>query len=184
VNENRKVLGLPPVDLFPIVERLIGKYEELTGSPPDEESLASQVVSMMLMLEVPTRLLAYIQSNVFSSPMPPAYSNIEQPEETGDLTDSINPEHFVNENAVRMGVLSELHRWKKVALREAKDGRNPADRPFETHVLPHERVEKITSLLDGTDPETIRLLFDEEIQHVSQFNDTRPQSHRNGCTPD
>lgn len=180
VNENRRVLGLPPVDLFEKVEPLIAKYEELTGMPPDMESLASKITSIALMLNLPTRLLAYIQSNTFTSSMPPAYSNIEQPEQVGDITDSINPEHFVNENAVRMGMLSELNRWKKVALKEARDGRNPADRVFDTQVLPDDRVESIRSLLNGTDLDTIRMIFDKEIHDVNQFGFEGPQYQRNG----
>ena len=86
------------------------------------------------------------------------------PDATGALTGS----HFVASNAgrawniaaMRVGQREELNRWRKIALKELRDGKNPADRTFETNALPESVIGVVRTQLSDADSVKIGILFD------------------------
>ena len=65
-----------------------------------------------------------------------------------------------NVAAIAAGRASELGRWKKIALKEAKEGRNPSERIFDTDVLPKSLANTINAQLHNADEVKIGIIFD------------------------
>lgn len=90
------------------------------------------------------------------------------PKKPADATGALTGAHFVASNAARSwnvaaiaaGRASELGRWKKIALKEAKEGRNPSERIFDTDVLPKSLANTINAQLHNADEVKIGIIFD------------------------
>jgi HK97 family phage portal protein len=192
VNENRKELNLPPLD---IPKKLVEKF--------DCEWLE-------LMCEyVPVRLLPYVQSNTFAA-VEPTEPNLEAPPEVGDSPGVMTGENFVEQNYARSldarklisdgklaleagdvvkakefrkqaelvlavrpkpaelaGKKAELQRWRKVAVKEAKEGRDPSGRSFESNILTKDEVRVIADQIRGADELAVKHVFDLCVQLVA-----------------
>ena len=61
---------------------------------------------------------------------------------------------------MKLGQTEELTRWKRVAQRIAKDGKNPADKAFETQVLPVGMVASIMKQISGADEARVTVVFE------------------------
>jgi HK97 family phage portal protein len=95
--------------------------------------------------EIPVRLLElYVKSGGTPAPGTPSLPGAPAP---------------AQEVAVQAGRAAEMARWKKVALKEARAGRDPAARGFESAVLGPETVDAIRLRLAGADEATVRAIF-------------------------
>lgn len=102
---------------------------------------------------VPVRLLQYVAKA--QEPPPPQ----QQP---GDMIGSQAPVNVVDEQAGKsIAIDAELKRWRKVALGELRAGRNPAERAFESAVIPADHKASILELLQGAESESeVKAAFD------------------------
>ena len=63
--------------------------------------------------------------------------------------------------AARLGVSTEMKKWERVALKELRDGRPPADRAFDTDVIPEDLVVSVAEALEFVETEAdIKSVFD------------------------
>jgi len=98
----------------------------------------------------------------------PEQGGAEQPETTGEeeepegqpgtpsMAGQQAPEQQVNEaaqKAAMLGIETEMGRWEKVALKEIREGRNPAERAFESDILPLGLREGVAEALEFADTE-------------------------------
>lgn len=94
-----------------------------------------------------------------------------------DATGALTGAHFAVSNAGRawnvaaakLGQAAELNRWRKIALKEAEKGHNPADRDFETAALPEAIVKTVRSQLQGADSLKISVVFDTLTAAIEQL---------------
>lgn len=143
VNENRKELGLPPIM---------------------EDNLPPEMVTLVQMCSLPVRLLAYAQSNTFASDsyLPDGSQALAAPD-MPDMSGTLNPGHGLDTAATKAALLGqrdELKRWRKVALREARDGRDPGARQFSSDVLDLPMKTSLELMLRDANEEKIREVFD------------------------
>lgn len=211
INENRRELNLPPLDLVGIMEQINivrsqNGLEEIT-TPLDD-------VTVDLLMNVPVRLIAFISSNTFSTASktglrpgqknaageevvdpfeqlmelqqsgsednsaPPAYANVEKPPKVPDLPGMQGPkneqqkqsgrsfdmswvDHHVE--AIKIGQREELQRWKKVAMKEARDGHDPSGRVFVSKAFPDTFREAICGKITAKSEDEVRMIFDTVI---------------------
>ena len=104
--------------------------------------------------DVPVRLLQYVTKAAEPEPEPL--------QEAGDMVGSQSPENVVDEQAGKAIALdAELKRWRKVAIRELRAGRNPAERAFDSVIIPTDRKAAILeSLQDATDESEVKAAFE------------------------
>lgn len=104
--------------------------------------------------DVPVRLLQYVQATTAPTPEPP--------QEAGDMIGSQSPENVVEEQAGKaIAVDAELKRWRKVALGEIRAGRKPAERVFDSVVIPVDRKSAILEALQDAETESeVKAAFD------------------------
>lgn len=162
INENRRELNLPMLEV---------------GDPIFD-----------LMLNVPTRLLPYVSSNssviggslnaavngepdstsnesgIANSDQAPQYNNTESTPGAGDMNGLSSPMNETEQQFARsaslIGVSAELQRWKKVAVKEVKEGKNPGDRAFKSPALPDDVIMFIRASLNGADEANVKRVFD------------------------
>jgi HK97 family phage portal protein len=166
VDENRKELNLPPI---------------LDVIPHDRQEEMAWLTDMTQY--VPVRLLSFIQSNTFAGDggvytedpsmiEGQALGNNIPKAKTGGDSDSgvVSPKRnqqlegdgkkLYKIRAMKIGQREELMRWRKIAIKEAKSGRDPSLRAFETEALPEELVGHITQALIGAEELHIGTIFD------------------------
>ncbi len=175
-DENRKELNLPPTWSLIPPER----YEEL-----------SWLIDMSALM--PVRLLAYYMDNNFAAEEGADVSGqAPKAKDSGDSdTGQVKPKHQQKMDAGKMAALmrprkapvlpvlpsykveamklgqrEELNRWKKVAMKEARDGRDPALRVFESEALPASLIKSLTEALSGVDEVHAGVLFDACIRTI------------------
>jgi len=62
--------------------------------------------------------------------------------------------------AIDEGLKAELKRWKKIALRELKEGNNPGEYEFTSEIIPTETSDIIkTILLQAVTPDQVSIAF-------------------------
>lgn len=172
VDENRKELNMPPVvDLIPADRK-------------EEMAWLTDMTSY-----IPVRLLAFIQSNTFAGEggvyaedpiADPGMAgqgvgnNVPKAKTGGDSSTGVmspKRQQQVDGNgkknlysykvrAMKLGQREELQKWRKVALKEVREGRDPALRVFETETLPDELVKALTEALAGADEASVGIIFD------------------------
>jgi hypothetical protein len=121
-----------------------GSGEEVGGSPSAREDATNQN-----------------SMNTGANQMPKVGTQADTP---GTMTGA----HFVQANAgrswnlaaMRVGQRAELNRWRKVALKEAGKGKDPAEYVFETQALPDSVINVVRSQLVGADSVKIDILFE------------------------
>jgi HK97 family phage portal protein len=219
INENRQELNLPPMSVLQLVEYL-NQQRVAVGLEPITTPYDDLMIE--LMLNMPTRLLAYLSSNTFSGasktglrvgqinaggepvtdPMADLYGGGEEESEAGSngatATDAKEPPAKVNakkepkapdmpglrgpkneagkesvrewpqhrQTAYRLGMKEELKRWQKIAVREAKDGKDAAERIFVSECLPEQITDTVLLKLRGKDEQGVKLVFDTLIDMV------------------
>jgi hypothetical protein len=75
----------------------------------------------------------------------------EQPEGVAAMTGAPSPTAAMTESAQKaawLGIETEIARWQKVALKEAKEGRAPIERAFESEIIPPDLAESIKGALE------------------------------------
>ena len=85
-----------------------------------------------------------------------------------DATGAITGSHFVHSNAgrgwdlaaIRVGQREELNRWRRIVVKEAEKGNNPATYEFKTEALPQSVIGVIKSQLVGADSIRINIIFE------------------------
>lgn len=141
INENRKERGLDPWQ-----------------PPQDMKELAT-------LADIPVRLLPMAQVMIAppQGPKPttqPEPQNEEAPD-VGDMPGAQRPDNMVDDMAGKTAIHAELKRWRKVALGEVKAGRNPAEREFETVIIPPEQIAVIKArLAEATTESEVKAAFD------------------------
>lgn len=188
IQENRKELNLPPISVLEVVQE-INKEREKAGLDPIENALDDISLELMcrvptrLLAYVSSNTFAAQQStydpsldpnadpNSFNAEgdrsAPPAYANTEQPVQIGDLPQFMNADQQTLQNtgrsylpaATRIGIQTELDRWKKVALKEAREGRNPGDRMFMSEALPTHVAKSIQKSLHEATLDRVETIF-------------------------
>lgn len=165
INENREWLNLPPIDPYEVLEK-INKKREKMGLEPFE--LSDPAIQMMM--DLPIELHPFITSSTFSSSKPPMFANVPAPPEVGDLPGMFGPDNFTEDQAVRTAVAlaysTELKRWEKVATKEAREGRNPAEREFTSSVLPNDLIISVSRHINHATEDEVRKVFARELQWV------------------
>lgn len=169
-NEARELRGVPKLSAYDVLDQ-INKERERRGMEPAE--LADD--SLEFMLNMPIRLHPFISSATFTSPYPPEYANVPGEQTAGDLPGSMSGSNFASDQAVRsaqqLGVVTELLRWQKVALREAREGKNPGGRTFTSAVLPEPFVLRIRQRLDGADESQVKAIFTNERENLASSSE-------------
>lgn len=105
--------------------------------------------------------------------------NVPAVKKPADATGALTGAHFVHSNAarfwnveaMRIGQREELVRWKKIALKEAEKGRNPALRDFETLALSPQIIEVIKGQIAGAPTEKIAIIFDTVAATLDTFTE-------------
>lgn len=132
INENRKERGLDPWQ-----------------APNGMSDLA-------LFADIPTRLLPMAQALLTPTAEPPPIADTPQ---VGDMPGAQTPGNMADDLAGK-AIHEELKRWRKVALGELKAGRNPAERDFETVVIPPEQIVAIKAqLIAATTESEVKAAF-------------------------
>lgn len=161
INENRRLLNLPPI--------------KPTG-----------IEAVDIMLLVPIRLFPYVSSNTFQMGGPDVNAeqdptrippqNVASESGIGDVTGAPSPANLVNQqqgksipfshiHAITIaGITEELKRWKKVSLKEIKAGRNPGNVVFTTDIIPNDIYRDIQEGIHDSDEPTTRNIFDRHIE--------------------
>ncbi len=156
VNENREARGLEAINL-PIAKvpvRLL-QYIQSPEPPPEPEptpqpeALAAPVVP---------------QAEVIAQPGAPNETPTEaEPTGTQGIAGAPAPAALVEAQAGKaamLGVETEIKRWERVALKEYRDGRDPAERPFESEIIPEDLRLCIKMALEcATTEEGVKLSF-------------------------
>lgn len=107
----------------------------------------------------------------------PAFANVEKPPKTPSMNGAGGGAREVQVNvgkmylieAARIGQREELLRWKKVAMKLARDGHNPASKAFETRVLPGNLSSRIITQLEGADEGKCGIVFDTVIETLQEI---------------
>ena len=108
--------------------------------------------------DVPVRLL----TTPFTDPEESAQMGMEalaaageshDEKEVGSLPGAKDPEAEVEDEAQKIARKTELDRWKRVALREFRDGRAPAEREFKSVILSEDVRERVSAALRAAESE-------------------------------
>lgn len=176
IDENRRVLGLPPV--------------EPTG-----------IEALDMFFKVPIRLFAYVSSNTYAATQPDPYAdpyadptlfgddivnvppgNVTPNGEIGDMTGAPNAENSAQQEIGKAtvvpnlramaaaGIANELTTWKKVSLREIRAGRNPANLVFTTDIIPENVYREIQGRIHNQNEDSIKSTFD---SYIGRYRKTR-----------
>lgn len=153
INENRAVLNLEPYEheLAEVPMRLL----ELTfmfSSDQNEPGVGSLTGS-----DAPVNVTAREGRKAHSHPSPSPSGAQAVPQ--GEGTAEPDP-------AVVEGMRVELRRWRAVALKSVKAGRDPGERAFESEVLPAGLVTALGDHLRGADEAAVRSLFETAQVHL------------------
>jgi len=160
-------LQLRPPDLVPADRAL--EAQEYTVYGPDRtiaENRAEQGLDLddippevQPLLQIPVRLLGMVEKGVLPVPgvtAPPANGGQanspdaeEQPEMGPSPGGGPTPDQLAAQEAQREAALAELRRWRKVARREVRAGRDPAEREFKSAILPPAVVATVENALAG-----------------------------------
>jgi HK97 family phage portal protein len=136
--------------------------------------------------EIPVRLLQYIapQYATLDGKEKPAAAvestgggdgGDDDPPGVGNIAGQVTPEQEAAAQAARsIAIRAEMDRWERVALKEAKAGRNPAERPFNSDVIPDTLRDSVIASLQGADAETVKAVFDGAMQHWTAGSDPPP----------
>lgn len=151
INENRKILNLPPI--------------ELTG-----------INTIDILLLVPIRLIPFMSSNAFGSggDVPP--ENVPPEAGIGDVTGAPNAENQQQQQfgkasmaAALPFIVQEIKKWRKVSLKEIKAGRNPGNLVFTSDIIPSDMWDEIQKGVPVTDEQSIRDYFDGYIERCTEI---------------
>jgi phage portal protein BeeE len=123
VNENRKERGLDP-----------------WKAPKGLEPLTD-------LADIPVRLLPMAQAVLAPKPEPQdgnmTSPNEEEQLQVGDMPGAQTPESMADDlagKAAHIALATELKRWRKVAISEVRTGHNPAERDFQTVIIPQSKL--------------------------------------------
>lgn len=220
INENRLELNLPPISVLETVN-FLNEQRASVGLEPITTPYDD--IMLELMLNMPTRVLAYLSSNTFSGasktglrpgqtdaggnvvedPMaafeepaddtgggtgtngstatnakePPAKVNAKKEPKAPDMPGLRGPKNEAGKESVRewpqhrqvayrLGIKEELKRWQKIAVREAKDGKDASERIFVSECLPEHITDTVLRKLKGRDEANVKLVFDSLIDMV------------------
>jgi len=162
VNENRGELGLDEWKMDRKQAEMLGMDVEVLANIPTRllTLLGRAASSQLAATFAPGEAGGAAQpTEQAPQPQPPQLQNAGQPgqapeapmqEETGSLPGAQAPEAAVEtlaEKAAWLGIETEMGRWQKVALREVREGRNPAERAFETEIIPQGIMEGVREAL-------------------------------------
>lgn len=162
INENRQLLNLPPI--------------EPTG-----------ILALDIMLVLPIRLHPYVSSNTYmmggpdpsadpmlndgSGSVPP--ENIPPDGNIGDVTGAPSAPNLAQQQAGKAlpdlqlmasaGIAHELRLWKKVSVKEVRNGRNPSNLIFTSNIIPVRLYREIQEGMNKGDEQYVKSLFDKHI---------------------
>lgn len=130
--------------------------------------------------EIPVRLLQYIApqyATLDGKEKPPAPveptgrgdgDGDDDPPGVGNIAGQVTPEQEAAAQAARaIALRAEMDRWERVALKEARAGRNPAARAFNSDVIPDTLRDSVIASLQGAGAETVKAVFDEVLKPAS-----------------
>lgn len=111
--------------------------------------------------DIPVRLLPMAQALLGGAASPPTEPIEEEPPQVGDMPGAQLPENMSDDMAGKAVALdTELKRWRKVAISEVKAGRNPAERDFQTAIIPPDQIAEIkTRLAAATNESEVKAAF-------------------------
>ena len=150
VDENRGELGLEPANL-----------------PPELKELAT----------IPVRLLNMVRvaQEPPTDPQQEGQEAQEEPQQAGDMIGSQSPENVVDEQAgkaIQLAIDTELKQWRKVAVKEYKDGRNPAERQFDCVAIDDTHKASILAALTVAEDESeVKAAFESATFRHSDWQD-------------
>jgi hypothetical protein len=100
------------------------------------------------LLDVPIRLLQWVA--------PPLQAVLPEPE-VGDLVGSPLPKNVITAQAKK----AELNRWKTVAIKAIKAGKNPAEREFTSEILDTNlQIEIMAELRSARTEQEVKTVFE------------------------
>lgn len=169
-----------PVRLLPMVSSNTFSNAAKTGLRPGQiDASGEPVVDPM---EQYQQLLAGSQGEDGSDggeSNAPSLANQEVPPSVPDLPGMQGPQNEQQKQsgrsinlagyrweAFKVGQREELQRWKKIAVKLARDGKNPAERAFESPALPSTLMSAISGRLDGADETKCAIIFDTIIETI------------------
>lgn len=108
----------------------------------------------------------------------PAFANVEKPPQAASMNGAAGGAREVQINAgktyileaARIGQREELLRWKRVAMKLARDGENPSSKAFETLVLPGRLTDRILTQIKGADEAKCGIVFDTVIATLQEMD--------------
>jgi HK97 family phage portal protein len=108
---------------------------------------------------------------------PPKQQNIEKPAKPASMIGAPGGAREVQVNAgksyilvaARIGQREELLRWKRVAMKLAREGQNPASKAFETQVLPGALQQRLVEQIEGADETKCGIVFDTVITTLQEI---------------
>ena len=163
INENRQELGLEPLkndvaDQVPVrlLQWVAPNYATLDGSEPEPEPMPAALEPFAQPGQTST-------NGNGSEPGLPAMEGTATPEQ---VVEQLAGKAHTNghDPVATLALRTELQRWRKVAMREAKAGRNPAEREFESAVVPAELAAELRTVLDGADEARVLTAFEEVVK--------------------
>lgn len=124
--------------------------------------------------KVPVRLLAHLRTMAAVDRATQRQSELqmrrdggntsadEESPDVGGMDGAQDPEAMVDEQAGKAIALdAELKRWKRVALKELRSGRNPGQRAFESKAIPQHRHTGIVEALQvATNEQEVKAAFE------------------------
>lgn len=151
INENREVMGLPPVTMPDAMQ----EYEHVLELP-----------------EAVLRVISTLQGQEM----------IDENPISGNMMGSLDPKRSIttelrkDTTVEQVARTADLKRWRKVALRSVRDGKNPGEYEFESAAIPVEMMKSISlSLLDAQDEDdvldTFSFLGTPDTSEIHAIND-------------
>jgi HK97 family phage portal protein len=174
-----------PVRLIPIVSSNTFANASQTGLRPGQTNAGGEMVEDPLQRMIDAAA-AGVTGPVLGKPAidnnsgsikPPAQQNIEKPAKPASMIGAPGGAREVQINAgkayiveaARIGQREELLRWKRVAMKLARDGGNPASKSFETGVLPGALQGRLIEQIDGADETKCGIVFDTVIATLQEI---------------
>lgn len=151
INENRAEQGLAPVDhpLADVPVRLLNMRTDQPG------------VGSLTGSDAPGNVAANEGRKTHHRGAEGAEGERTGGEARAEASDPAEPDPAVVE-----GMRVELRRWRAVALKSVKAGRDPSERAFESEVLPAGLVTALGDHLRGADEAAVRSLFETAQVHL------------------
>jgi HK97 family phage portal protein len=175
INENRLERGLEPLanevaDLVPVrlLQWVAPNYATLDGAEPEKEPIPPQLAAFQGQPPPPPPLAEDDEDE--GQPGIGGQQNVAQ--EIGAMIGKARNGH---DPVMALALGTELKRWEKVAAKEARAGRNPAVRAFESDIVPSELAAELRKVLDGADEPSVRRAFDAvQLASVAKATATDP----------